>query len=130
MTAFGQDVGAGESSPYVAGDHLELRVTVLGPTGSPVDISEADAIRWGLFKAGPGGNPVQPAVLTKALGSGIAITDGAGGIFTVTIANGETGSLTGALMHEAEITDADGRVATVLRGQFSITAQALLPVVP
>ena len=124
------DVGAGsDARPYVAGDFLELLVTVRDAEGAVVNITEATAVRWGLFRMAPGVNPVGAVLLSKSLGSGIAITNGAGGQFTVTIANGETGAFAGTYYHEAEVIDGDGRVSTVLRGQFVIAAQGLLPVV-
>jgi hypothetical protein len=128
MTAVA-DVGAGgDPRVYVAGDYLELLVTVTDGAGAPVNLAGATAIRYAVTRRGPGGAPILPAVIVKSLGSGVAVTDAAAGKFTVTLANGETGALAGTYRHEAEVTDADGRISTVFIGAFGIEAQAILPV--
>ena len=128
MTARADIGGVGAEAPlYIAGDYLELVVTILDGDGEPVDISGILAARYVITKAGAGDYPIGSALVSKALGSGIAITNGAAGVLTVTIANGDTGALVGGYRHELEITDADGRVSTVLLGRVVITAQAILP---
>lgn len=124
MTAVVSVGAARGSSRYVAGDYLELAVTVVDEAGDAVDISGASAIRYGISAIGPGGGPQGPALVTKSLGSGIAITNGAGGIFTVTLASGDTAALLGTYFHEAEII-VDGKVSTVFRGDITVAAQLL-----
>ena len=128
MTARADIGGVGASAPlYVAGDFLELVVTILDGDGEPVDIAAAEDIRYVITKQGAGGDPAGPVLVGKSLGSGIAITNGAAGQFTVTIANGETGSLVGSHRHECEVTDSEGRISTVFLGSFVVTAQAIIP---
>src|SRR3990167_4295716 len=83
----------------VAGDTKTLVVTVEDAEGTAVSITGA-TIKWRCARSYG-----KTASITKATGgSGIAITDGAGGEFTVTLNASDTVSLVGNFYHEAEIT--------------------------
>jgi len=129
MTELADIGGAGAAAPvYVAGDHLELVVTVLDSSGgSPVNVTGITDARFVITRSDAGGNPVGAALVSKTLGGGIAVTDGPAGEITVTLDNGDTGTLAGTYRHELEITDADGRISTVLIGGFGVVGQAILP---
>lgn len=122
-----QNVGGDKNAPYVAGDYLDLVVTAVNAAGSPIDISDAQNIRYWISAGLANGQPVGAVLLMKSLGSGIAITNGVGGVFVVTIANGDTGSMAGLRYHEAEMIDSDGRVVTLFKGVLQIAPQLILP---
>lgn len=105
-----------------AGDDKLLTVTVTDGEGEPVDLTGAQKIRWQLGK-GPGKTPI----VEKALGQGIEVTDGPGGIFTVTLDSADTEALKGSYYHEAEVIDEDGNVSTVLTGTVTIEATLIKP---
>lgn len=103
------------------GDDLALEVTVKNADGTPKDLTGA-TIRWALHTT----NKAAVPKLSKAISTGIAVTDAAGGVFTVTIARADTAALkAGVYYHEAEITDAASKRATVLTGKATIL-QALI----
>ena len=106
------------SDPVVIfrGDSAELVVTVRDKAGNVVDLTGA-SIEWELAD-----DIIAPALLTTSSGAGLAVTDAAGGIFTVTLAPAETAALTrGAKYQEAKMTDAGGRVGRVVAEQLTIT---------
>lgn len=119
-----QNVGLVPSQPYVAGDYLELVVSVVDGAGAVVDLTDLQGARYAITAA-PSSST---ALVSKSLGSGVAVTNAEGGEITATLDNGDTGALAGSYRHEFEIIDAAGRVSTVLQGQFKITAQMILPV--
>lgn len=100
----------------VAGDDKTLNVDVTDDAGDPVAITSA-TINWKVAK-----NVKGPVVITKATGgSGIAITSGSGGLFTITLTDGDTEDLPpGDYYHECQITFSGGAIATVLRGTMTI----------
>lgn len=97
-----------------AGDSKTLVVTVKDAEGVDVSITGA-TIKWHAARSFG-----KTASITKTTSSGIAITDGANGVFTVTLAGSVTESLVGNFYHEAEVTFSDGTVATVLFGTMKI----------
>ena len=117
------------TDPYVAGDYLDLVVTVLDKDGETVDISNIGSIRYGIMKTDSAGGPSGPPVILKTLIDGVALTDAANGVFTVTLDSGDTDLLRGTYYHEAEIIDENDNVSTIFIGQFYVKAQGLLPVV-
>lgn len=117
-------IGDGAGRPYVAGDFLEIEVTVRNEAGSPVDISDCTSIRYAISALSKQQGPTGDALLTKSLGSGVAITNGPAGIFIVTIDSGDTDAMAGTYYHEAEIID-EGKVSTVFTGTISIARQLL-----
>lgn len=104
----------------IAGDTRTLVVTVKDPDGDAVSITSA-TIKWHAARTSS-----RTAAITKTTGgSGIAITDGAGGIFTVTLDADDTEDLVGNFMHEAEITFADSSISTVLQGTMKINPRLI-----
>ena len=97
------------------GDTKLLDVTVKDPnTGDAVNIT-GSTISWKVFK-GYG----KTASLTKTTTSGISITDGANGVFRITIAAGDTANFVGTYNHEAQVTFSDATIQTVLRGTMTV----------
>ena len=99
----------------IEGDTKVLTVNVVDPaTGDPVAITSA-TISWKASKS-----QKKTAALSKTTASGISITDGAGGVFTITIAAGDTTGFYGTYYHEAQVTFSDSTVSTVLRGVMTV----------
>ncbi len=105
------------------GDSKLIDVTVRDENGAVVDLS-GFTIRWGMSPVVEGGFAT-PAVLTKEIGTGIAVASPTSGVFEVTIDPGDTEALSGKYYHEAEVTDGAGNIATVLTGRITITAVLL-----
>jgi hypothetical protein len=129
MTATRQDVGTKQQSPFVAGDSRILRFTATEDDGTTLINLTGAAIRWELFPwpSGPKyGVPDETAVVSKAVGSGITITDPAGGIFEVKLDPADTAALLGMHWHEVEAVDADGNVLTSSSGHFLISFQRVV----
>ena len=97
------------------GDTKLIDVNVKDPnTGDPTNVS-GSTISWKVFK-GYG----KTAVLTKTTASGISITDGANGVFRITITAGDTANFYGTYNHEAQVTFSDTTVQTVVRGTMTV----------
>lgn len=107
MTFFNQDFA------IFPGDDRTLRVTTYDTDGvAKKDISSATVIDW-LFKW-PGGS------ILKQLASGITITDGPNGVFEITLASGDTSTMTkGIGYHQATMT-LGGKHATIMDGRGTI----------
>lgn len=104
-----------------AGDTKVLDITVKDDEGAVVDITDA-TIRWQLARS-----VNAPAVLQKAVGSGITISDGPNGLFEVALANADTETLKGAFYHEAEVILPDSTIATVVTGAVTIKPTLIKP---
>lgn len=98
----------------VSGDTKDIVVTVLDELDQVVPINNA-AIVFILSE-----NEFTAALVTKAVGTGIVITNGPGGVFTVTLDSADTEALIGEHYYEAEVTDTGGRVSTVVVGTIDI----------
>jgi hypothetical protein len=94
----------------VAGDTKNVVVTVAG-----TDLTGA-TIKWALKKS------VSSTVanVSKTTSDGISISDAAGGVFTIALAPADTVNLKNDYYHEAEVTDQQGNVSTVMTGRISI----------
>lgn len=98
----------------VAGDSKTLVVTVKDAEGVAVNIT-GSTIKWRAARSFG-----KAAVISKTTSSGIQITDGANGQFTVTLSTSDTDDLLGVYYHEAEVTASDGTISTVLSGTMKI----------
>ncbi len=111
MTKTAQDV------TLFAGDTANIKVTVYDSDNSNVrkDITNC-TIKWVMYDPDDTG-----VILTKTTPSNITVTDATNGEFTIPVAPADTETVTpGNYRHEAEITDADSNVSTVLVGDFII----------
>ncbi len=101
-----------------AGDTANINCVVRtgpNPTDPVKDIS-GSVIAWVLFD-----DPAGAVKLTKSTVSGITITSGIGGAFTVALTAGDTETMTPNIYyHEAEVTDVLGNVSTVYTGAVTI----------
>ena len=94
-----------------AGDTKTLVVTVKDSNDDAVAITGA-AIKWQCARSFG-----KASSISKATGgSGIVITDGPNGQFTVTLDADDTEDLVGNFYHEAQVTATDDTVSTVLFG--------------
>lgn len=105
-----------------AGDHKTLRISVLDGDGDAASLVGVTALRWQLAL---GYN--RNILISKSLGDGVTVTDAAGGIFTVDLVRADTEALKGNYVHEAEVVDADGDIATVIFGRATIKGTVIKP---
>ena len=98
----------------VSGDSKDIVVTVLDENDQVVPITGATIV----FILSV--NEFSAALVTKSTGAGIVITNGPRGVFTVTLDVADTEPLIGEHYFEAELTDAGGRVSTVVLGTIDI----------
>ena len=97
-----------------AGDDKTLEVDVKDNDQVVVDITAA-TIEWRASR-----NLKVTAALTKTTASGISITNASGGIFQITLDDGDTEGLVGNYYHEAQVTFTNGKIATILRGIMTV----------
>lgn len=98
----------------VAGDSKTLVISVKDAEGVAVNITDA-TVKWRAARSFG-----KTAVISKLTDSGIQITDGPNGQFTVTLDPTDTDELKGTYYHEAEVTFSDGTISTVLSGTMKI----------
>jgi hypothetical protein len=102
------------------GDTVIFDATITRPPGgAAVDLTGATVVCTGRRTLGAD----DLAVFRLELGSGVEVTDAPGGEVRVTIPPSATASLPDwpALYTDLEITEADGRVSTPLRGRLILT---------
>lgn len=116
MTAKRQDF------PMFAGDTAELLVTVADGNAEPDAYGEkppanltGSTIKWALKDSVAGMQKV-----LKTVGVGVSLTAPWKGEFSVLLSPADTQGLVGRFYHEAEVTDIDGHVSTVLTGFIRI----------
>jgi hypothetical protein len=95
----------------VAGDSKNVIVTV-----SDADLTGA-TIKWAMKRSV---SSATANVSKDTTSGGISISDATGGIFTISLIPADTSALKGDFYHEAEITDAQNNVSTVMTGRISI----------
>ncbi len=109
-----------------SGDSKSFVFTVVDDQAAAVDITNA-TFRWGLSKLKSESDKPTPrgaALVTKTVGTGIAISNGPQGIVTVTIEPADTATLKGSFYHELEMT-LSGNPFTVAFGQIDILLDLL-----
>ena len=99
------------------GKDFVMRFTVVDGAGNAKSLVGAQAVVWIARR-----QPEDTAnVLSKALGSGIAILDPASnGQLDVTLSEADLAALSGMYAHELGITDADGNDAPVAKGVITV----------
>ena len=103
-----------------SGDDKTITVTVVDGDGTAQDITAATIS----YKLQPAVDDATGAI-TKTVGSGVTITNAAGGIFTVDIAAANTASFAGIYYHECQVTSSGGVVSTVFVGNVTINQDAI-----
>jgi hypothetical protein len=94
-------------STLVQQNDVILKYTVTDQEGDAVNLTSA-TIKWAIRK-----NLQTTVALSKTTGSGISITNAAGGIFEVTLTDIDTENLIGGYIMEAVITDNSGKIYTI-----------------
>lgn len=125
MTKINQNIATDANAPFIAGDTRTVQATVEQSAGAPFNLTGA-AIKWQVF-AMSGGTFTGSPIISKSVGSGITITNAAGGIFQISLASADTTGLAGTYYHEAEVTMPGGIVHTALTGTITIKAGAITP---
>jgi len=98
-----------------SGDNKILSVSVVDSAGVAVDLTSATA-SWQLARS----NDAAPLIQKATGGSGIVITDAAGGVLEITLSASDTDALKGSFYHELQVIDTSGNIATVLAGNATI----------
>ena len=101
----------------VSGDTASLIVRIVDENRKPLDVSGAIAVTYELAESVGG-----TALITKTLLDGIVIT---GSTITVTFGTADTAGLSGDYYHELQITDANNKVFTPIRGTVTIEADLI-----
>ena len=98
-----------------SGDTKDIVVNVLDEQDQAVPIVAADVV-FILSK-----NEFSTALVTKTTGGGgIVITNGPGGVLTITLDSADTEPLVGEHYYEVELTDVASRVNTIAVGSIDI----------
>jgi hypothetical protein len=103
------------------GDTKRLHISVQDPDGQPISLVAVESIKWWVAKKVTS----TTRLLEKTIGSGITVTNAAGGQLTVEIDPEDTDDVVGDYYHEMEIIDSAGDIGTVLRGTMTV-ARALV----
>ena len=103
------------------GDTKRLLIAVKDPAGVAISLVAATSVKWWVAKKVTS----TARLLEKSEGSGITVTNAAGGLLTITIDPDDTEAVSGDYYHELEVIDSAGDIGTVLRGTMSI-ARALV----
>ena len=98
------------------GDTKRLVVTIVDPAGAPISLVAVDSVKWWVAKK------VTSTVrlIEKSVGSGIEVTNAAGGVVTISLDPDDTEAVSGSYYHELEVIDSAGDIGTVLRGTMTI----------
>lgn len=99
---------------------LEIEFTINDADGDPLNLAEAIAM-WRLSRRATG-----PALITKTIGAGIAVTEEEAGVLVVTVNRAETRGMLGAYHHELRVRLNDAE-DVVINGQFVVRASPPLP---
>ena len=122
MTLDAQNFGFTASSPVVLGKNIVLAFTIEGVVAS--DLSAAE---WSLFDFQPiGGGTAPTAVITKTVGSGIALTDD-GTDLTVTVSIDDSDQVDmapGDYWHRLDYTKTSGDEVQAARGLARLSPTA------
>src|SRR5947209_3566985 len=104
----------------VKGMTLKLPVTVTDVDNSGAKSLTSATISWNVWQ-----HPTpstKTAVITKAIGTGIAVTNAGAGQFTITVDPADTASLAEtSFSHTCVVTDSNGDKEVVFSGTFNIT---------
>ncbi len=104
------------------GDTCRFQVTITDDTNFPVVLTSA-TIYFTVRRRYSNGADDADAVFQKSVGSGITITNAAGGIIDLVISAADTINLPASvLLYDLQVTTQAGDVCTAALGQFAIAA--------
>jgi len=98
------------------GNDVILQVTVIDQDGTVFPLTGATPIVWKLMRE----LGCDPTLITKSLGSGITVTDAAGGKLEIKIDAADNLILSGIFEHELTVTDSISDKSTVMVGTANI----------
>ncbi len=102
------------------GDDVSVAFSVTDDAGAVVDLTGTTVV----WRMAPSKYSASPSI-SKSTASGITVTDAVGGKFTVAIDAADTAGLGGIYYHEAQVTDAGGKVTTVATGWLTVTRELI-----
>lgn len=119
MSLSGQDFGATDGDPVILGKTFVLQFTITG-----LQASEVVSAEWILADQAPG-QGTQTPIVTKTIGSGIALADSGSDLqVTVTVDPADTSALTaGDYFHRLDYVHTDGSQYEAARGTGRLTAR-------
>jgi hypothetical protein len=109
MTTINQDF------QLYAGDDRVLSCSVVDSTGAAQSLVGITSLIWTLRTA-----PGATALLTKGIGTGITVTNAAGGLYTIALDTLNTATLSGRYYHKAVLTDSVADITTIMEGWVTI----------
>jgi hypothetical protein len=109
MTTINQDFA------MYAGDDRFLSCSVVDSTGAAQSLVGITSLVWTLRTA-----PGATALLTKGIGTGITVTNAAGGLYTIALDTLNTATLSGRYYHKAVLTDSVADITTIMEGWVTI----------
>lgn len=108
------------------GDATKVQFDV-GPDVNGLNLEFVDALTWKVYRQAFGIPDKTIAVIAKAVGSGIEITDPLLMQFTVVLASTDTIGLAGNFFHEVKIDAGHGAITTTTTGLMTVIDPALAP---
>ena len=100
-----------------SGDSKNIIVTVKDENDAVVDITGA-TVDWQMARSQNSATP--DLVKSTTGGNGITLTDPVNGVFTVALDATDSDDFIGAYYHEAQVTDAGGKISTVIIGTITV----------
>jgi hypothetical protein len=116
MTLIAQPTGRSLRDGVFAGVKRTISYTAKNSAGTVVDLTGA-SIAWKIARRFGEGD-----ILSKSVGSGIAVDNAASGTFTVTLTADDTNELWGNYVFECIVTDSGGSQHMVARGDIEVKA--------
>ena len=110
----------GQKICIMQGDDVRIEIDAVDSEGLPVDISQAQSIKWAA-----GRTVNAPIVLLKTLSSGITINTPTSFYFDIEPEESEL--LSGNYYHECEIINEQGMIYTPLFGQLTVRKTLIKP---
>lgn len=104
-----------------AGNTKRIVVTVMNEAGTDPENLTGASVRWAMKQSAYS----PQSIIVKDPDNDTSITDALAGKATILIRPEDTQGLVGAFYHEAEVTDKDGNVSTVLTGTVTINKSGM-----
>jgi hypothetical protein len=99
----------------------------IGPDDTGLNLAFAQSLTWKAYDQTLGVPDMSTAVISKASGSGITITDPLLLKITVSLNNTDTAGLNGNYYHEIRVVDVAGKVTTTTTGLMTVIDPAVVP---
>ena len=114
-------VGTQSDITMHSGDTRNIVITIVDSTSTAVPLGSVTDLTWALSKkASDSVTPRGAAIVTKAIATGITVTDAPNGVISIILTPADTASLAGEYYHELQMTFG-AAVSTVLFGKVTIS---------